>query len=366
MSSLAREWNKIGLEIGPAFAGLNLVLGVAIVARALQSLIPGPTLNKAISEILVAVVLGLYIRNTIGVSPRLEPGIKFAVNRILRLGIILLGLRLSLQDVAATGVSALVLVLACITIALALAYLAGRVFRIPPRLAVLIGVGTAICGNSAIAATAPVIAANEDDVSFAVAIITLFGLVAVVFYPLVGQLLAMSDRVFGMWAGTAVNDTSQVVAVGAAYSSAALNVATIVKLTRNTLMAPLIVLFGFLYQRRTATGDQAQPASGISHLIPWFVLGFLALSLLRTAGIAAGVLPQNVDKPGDLAAAAALLKFVDEIAKFAILTALAGIGLGTNIANLRKIGLKPFVVGLCVAAVLSATSLTIILLGHLG
>ena len=163
-------------------------------------------------------------------------------NDVLRFGIILLGLRLSLQDVVATGLKALILVSICITVALILAYYAGRLFKVPPRLAALIGVGTAICGNTAIVATAPVLDANEEEVSFAVATITLFGLLAVLIYPIIGHALGLSDRFFGLWAGTAVNDTSQVVAVGAIFSEAALNVATIVKLTRNTLMAPLIVL----------------------------------------------------------------------------------------------------------------------------
>ena len=369
LKSIVVEWNKIGLEIGPAFPGLNLVIGVAIAARFLQGLLPGPTLNKAVSEVLVAVILGLYIRNTLGMSPRFEPGVKFSLQRMLRLGIILLGLRLSLQDVAATGVTALVLVAVCITIALLMAYGAGRLFKIPARLAALIGVGTAICGNSAIVATAPVIEAKEDDVSFAVATITLFGLIAVIFYPIIGHVIGLSDRVFGLWSGTAVNDTSQVVATGAAYSSAALNVATIVKLTRNTLMAPLIVLIGLVYSRasqRQLTGKAAQAAHlTLGKLVAWFVLGFLALSLVRTGGVAAGVLPQNVDKPGALQSAAVMLKFADEMARFCILMALAGVGLGTNLQSMRKTGFKPFVVGLCVAAGLAVVSLGLILFAGL-
>ena len=189
-----------------------------------------------------------------------SPDIKFALQRVLRLGIILLGLRLSLQAVAKIGLSALVLVLVCISVALTLAYLAGRFFKIPARLALLIGVGTAICGNSAIIATAPVIEAKDEDVSFAVATITLFGTVAIVLYPIIGHALALSSGAFGMWAGSAVNDTSQVVAVGAAFSEAARDVATVVKLTRNTLMAPLIVIIGLLYARasqRHLTGKAA-------------------------------------------------------------------------------------------------------------
>ncbi len=369
-SSTWQEWRKIGREIRPAWAGLNLVLGVALVSRFFHNLIADPTLNRTISEVLVAVLLGLYVRNGLGVSPRLEAGIKFAIQRILRLGIILLGLRLSLQDIAATGVNALVIVTICIAIALALAYLAGRAFKVPPRLATLIGVGTAICGNSAIVATAPAIEAKDEEVSFAVATITLFGLIAVLVFPLIGRLTGMPDRAFGLWAGSAVNDTSQVVAVGAAYSSLALNVATVVKLTRNTLMAPLIVLIGLFYQRgqggRVSEKAVASARFSVSRLVPGFVLGFLVMSLLRTLGVALGVLPQNVAQPGSLGAAASVLTFLDELAKLAILMALAGVGLNSDLASLRRIGFKPLIVGTCVAIVLAGISLALILLTPLG
>lgn len=358
------EWKKIYHEFFPALPGLNLVFGVALVSRNLQSMLPPPTLSKAISEVLIAVALGLYIHNVIKLSPRWIPGIKFALNRVLCLGIILLGLRLSLQDVADTGFTSLMLILVCISVALLLAYLAGKIFNIPPRLAALIGVGTAICGNTAIVATAPVIEAEDEDISFAVATITLFGTLAVVVYPLIGQSFGFTDKVFGLWAGTAVNDTSQVVAVGAAFSAAALNVATIVKLTRNTLMAPILVFIGFFYNRVTHHENRASFSR--RKFIPGFVLGFLLLSLVRTSGVALGWLPQSVDEPGDLQAAASALKILDEVAKFSILMALSAVGLNTNVQSMSKIGLKPFVVGLCVALVLAGLSLSLILFTGLG
>jgi uncharacterized integral membrane protein (TIGR00698 family) len=370
MSSFQQFWQTLHHELRQARVGLHLVLGVALVARFLHGLIPGPTLNKSISEILVAVSLGLYLRNWVKLGDRSKPGVKFAIQRLLRFGIILLGLRLSLQDVAATGVTALILVTVCITIALILAYFAGRIFNVPPRLAALIGVGTAICGNTAIVATAPVLDANDEEVSFAVATITLFGLLAVLFYPLIGHLLGLPDRAFGLWAGTAVNDTSQVVAVGAIYSEAALNIAAVVKLTRNTLMAPLIVLFGLFYTRglNKKLSAKAAHASRLDwgKLIPGFVIGFLLMSLVRTVGVALGVLPQSLSNPGDLQLAASVLKAGDEISKFLILMALAGVGLNTDLASLRRMGLKPLVVGTFVALLLALASLGLILYTPLG
>ncbi len=350
--------------------GLHLVLGIALLSRFLHGLVQHPLFSKSISEILVAVLLGLYIGNAFPLGEELRAGAKFALQRLLRLGIILLGLRLSLQDVAATGLTALVLVVICISAALTLAYFAGRLFHVPPRLAALIGIGTAICGSTAIVATAPVLEVGEEEMGFAVATITLFGLLAVLLYPLVGHFLGLSDRSFGLWAGTAVNDTSQVVAVGAIYSETALDVATIVKLTRNTLMAPIIILFGLFYSRGLQKDMSAEAIRASrfdwKRIVPGFVIGFLAMALIRTLGVATGILPQSISNPGNLLSAAAFLKSMDEISKFLILMALAGVGLNTNLASLRRIGLKPLLVGTCVALLLAILSLGLILYSPLG
>ncbi len=336
----------------------------------MHGLIHHSLLNKSISEILIAVLLGLLLGNLFSLRPELRAGAKFALHRLLRLGIILLGLRLSLQDVAATGLTALVLVVLCISAALTMAWLAGRLFKVPPKLAALIGVGTAICGNTAIIATAPVLEADEEEMGFAVATITLFGLLAVLFYPLIGHALGLTERTFGLWAGTAVNDTSQVVAVSAIYGPLSLDVATVVKLTCNTLMAPLIILFGMMSTRilNRPMSDSAARAAHVDwkKIIPGFVLGFLALSLIRTLGVAAGVLPQSVSNPGELHTAAAFLKTVDEISKFLILMVLTGVGLNTNLASLRRLGLKPLLVGTAVAVFLALFSLELILFSPLG
>jgi uncharacterized integral membrane protein (TIGR00698 family) len=370
MTSFKEYWRTLLKELQQGWVGLHLVLGVAIVSRFIHDLISNPTLNKSISEILIAILLGLYLRNSIGLGERVKPGVQFSIKHILRLGIVLLGLRLSFQDVIATGVTSLVLVVICIITALILAFAAGRIFHIPARLAALIGVGTAICGNSAIIATAPVLEADDEEVSFAVATITLFGLLAVLVYPLVGHVIGLSDHSFGLWAGTAVNDTSQVVAVGSIYGDAALDVATIVKLTRNTLMAPLIILFGLVYSRvwnrKMSTKATEAAHLNIGKIIPGFVISFLIMSLIRTVGVALGFLPQSVSHPGNLQFAADVLKALDEVSKFAILMALAGVGLNTNLASLRRIGLKPLIVGTCVAIVLALFSLGLILFTPLG
>lgn len=320
--------------------GLGLVLAVAFVARLISRFLP-----PAVNEVLVAVLLGLLVANLVPLPGTVSPGLKFAVQRILRLGIILLGARLSLIDVAAIGAGALGLIAVCMMVAFGFATLVGRSMRLSPRLALLIGVGTAVCGNSAIVATAPVVQADERDVSFAVATITLFGTLAVFLYPLIGHALALSDPVYGIWSGVAVNDTSQVVAAGAAYSPAARDVATVVKLVRNTLMAPLILLIAWWWSRSAEATPREAAKHGALRAFPIFVLGFLGMALLRTAGI--------IHSPAALA--------IDEVARVCILLALAGVGLSTSLSQMRQTGLRPFYLGLATATLLAALSLSLIL-----
>jgi uncharacterized integral membrane protein (TIGR00698 family) len=319
----------------PLLPGLAAAAAVAVVARFVAQLLP-----PAFSEVLVAVLFGILVANSGWLGARTGPGLKFAVQRVLRLGIILLGFRLSLVDVAQIGAGALALVVLMMVVSFSFALLAGRITDLPPRLALLIGVGTAVCGNSAIVATAPVIDAEEREVSFAVATITLFGTLAVFVYPLVGHLLNMASPLFGMWTGVAVNDTSQVVAASAAYDAAARDVATVVKLVRNTLMAPLIVLIAWWWGRRHAV-EQGEVRAGALRAFPLFVLGFLFMALLRTTGI--------VDR--------SFAAPIDEIARACILVALAGVGLSTRVAQLRSIGPRPFYVGFGTAVIMATLSL---------
>jgi uncharacterized integral membrane protein (TIGR00698 family) len=299
--------------------GLLVVLLVAGAARGLSFVLP-----HTVPEVLVAIALGLVVANARPLPASTKPGIKLAVQKLLRGGIILLGARLSLQDVAAIGARSVGLVVVCMALALAFALLVGKALKLPPRLALLIGVGTAVCGNTAIVATAPVVGAEEREVSFAVATITILGTLAVVLYPVVGHALALGDVAFGTWSGVAVNDTSQVVAASAAYSSAALDVATVVKLTRNALMAPLLVVIALLSRR-----GSGEARKGAWNAVPLFVFGFLGMTLLRTVGV--------IDKE--------LAGMFDVGAKALILCALAGVGLSTVVVELKKTGPAPFLLG---------------------
>ena len=321
--------------LGP---GLILAVAVAVVSRVAARYLP-----SAVSEVLVAVLLGLVVANVVELPVGVRPGLRFAVQRVLRLGIVLLGARLSLLDVVRIGAGALGLVVACMAAAFSVAALAGRVLHVPPRLALLIGVGTAVCGNSAIIATAPVIKAEEREVSFAVGTITLFGTLAVFLYPLIGHALGMTAPAFGVWSGVAVNDTSQVIATSAAYAPVARDVAAVVKLVRNTLMAPLLILIAWWWSR-WAPASTGAAGKGIRSAFPMFVLGFLAVALLRTVGV--------IDRP--------MAALIDEAAKGCILVALAGVGLSTRLGEMRRVGWVPFALGLSVATTVAGLSLVLV------
>jgi uncharacterized integral membrane protein (TIGR00698 family) len=315
--------------------------------------------RSPVSEITVAVVLGLILRNTIGLPAIYERGLRLCGRDVLRFGIVLLGLRLSLAAVGQLGLAALPVILGCITVALVAVTWVNRALGLPRRLGSLIAVGTSICGVSAIAATAPVIDAEEDEVSYSVACITLFGLLALFCYPFLAHtMFADQPRLAGLFLGTAIHDTSQVAGAGLMYreqyqAPAALDAATVTKLTRNLCMAGVIPLVGFLYHRRGGTG---RGRLRLSQAVPLFVLGFLLAAAVRTVGDLGerpfGLFDKSLWK-GFLAGA-------DAWAGWCLTVAMAAVGLGTGLARLKKLGWKSFCVGLFAAAVVGAASILFI------
>jgi uncharacterized integral membrane protein (TIGR00698 family) len=329
--------------------GLALVVAVALCARFAHGRVP-PRIASLVGEVIFAVAIGLLVGNVFRIPKLAQPGIKFAFQTVLRTAIVLLGATFSFTTALSIGGRAIGMVVALMVLALLTAHALGRALGTPNKLASLIGVGTAVCGNTAISAVAPVIGARDEETSFAIATNTLFGTLAVFAYPAIAHALGMSDPVFGTWAGTAVNDTSQVVATGFAYSAAAGRIATVVKLTRNTLMGAVILVMGLIY----AGGGQGKAGSlkdRIKQSVPVFVLAFLGMCLLNTVGFVAW-LSHQIHR--DLAADA------QTAAKFLILVALSGVGVGTTFGAMRKIGFKPFWLGLATALVTSGASLALI------
>jgi uncharacterized integral membrane protein (TIGR00698 family) len=318
--------------------GLAFALAVAVLATGLSALTP-----RVIGPVLIAVLLGLAARNLLRLPDLLAPGLSFSMERVLRIGVVLLGARLSLGDVLSLGSMALWIAVMCMTAAFLTVALLARLLRVPTRLAVLLGVGTAVCGNSAIMATSPVIKAEDREIGFAIGTITLFGTTSLLLFPLVGRMLDLPDEVFGFWVGLAINDTSQVVAAGAAYSPRALEVATVVKLVRNALMAPLIVLIAWRSSRsriRTAGADGEVRAAALE-AFPVFVLGFLAVAALRSFE----VISERVSS------------LAGDASSFLIVTAIAAVGLTTDLREIRSVGSRPVLVALGATAVLAVLGL---------
>ena len=332
--------------------GLGLAAAVALAARGAHALLPaGPDrlVGEAILAILFGLLLGPLLPAAVGIVA--QPGVRAAARGVLQIAIVLLGASLSFATLAAIGGRALVLIVALMGLALGVAHALAGLLGVPSRLATLIGVGTAVCGNSAIVAAGPIIGAEDDEVAFAIAANTLCGTIAVFLYPLLGHAAGMSDAAFGTWAGTAVNDTSQVVAASFAYSDAAGGVATVVKLTRNALMGPVLIGLGLLHAG--AAGRSHAGAGGVGprrllHSVPPFVLGFLALAAIHSAGglaWASRIIASAAGAPGfDLE------RLCQEAARLLIVVALAGVGLGTRFGAMRRIGLRPLLIGLAAGA----------------
>jgi len=326
----------------------------------------GLTGSSPLSGVPVAIVLGLLLRNTLPLPASLNPGLKFATTTILRAGIVLVGIRLSLFDVVKLGVAGLPVVLAAIATGLIFVTWFNRKLGLPPRLGILIAAGTSICGVTAIVSTAPAIEADEREVAYAVANVVLFGLFGMLTYPYLAHAMLGSSETIGLFLGTAVHDTSQVMGAALTYKQVyddqvVLNVATVTKLTRNIFLAAVIPILTWMHVRAQAKiGSGGIGAVGISSLVPGFVIGFLAMAVLRSLGD--WTLTWNGAAFGVWSAAqwASITKSLGDYWASQILlgTAMAAVGLNTNFAVFKGVGLKPFAVGMAGALVVGAVGMT--------
>ncbi|MBC9824259.1 YeiH family protein [Carnobacterium inhibens] len=314
--------------------GLFLSIALALIATLLGTVFP------IIGSAVFAIVLGLLLNNTLGIPADFQPGIKFSSKKILQASIILLGFSLSIQDIGTTGLSSLSVTLITIAVAFISAFLIGKWLKIPLNTKTLIAVGTAICGGSAIAAVSPIIEAEEDEVALSISTIFLFNVVAVFLFPFLGHLMNLSDAGFGLWAGTAINDTSSVVAAGYSYSETAGDYATIVKLTRATLIIPVsLIIAGIQIYKKKQHAEKVP----LKQLFPWFILWFVVASLISSTGI----LPET------------FISGAKWLSRFMIAMALGSIGLSANLKDLLRTGKKPVLLGLITWFFVAASSLLI-------
>lgn len=315
--------------------GIILAAIIAVPAWLLGKLFP--IVGSPVLGILFGMILAFWKRPAI-----LESGISYTSKKLLQYSIILLGFDMNLFNVFKVGSQTMILMVFTLTAAFLTAYFLGKLLKVEKNTNILIGVGTAICGGSAIAATAPVIHADDEDVARSISTIFLFNVIAAFLFPFLGHLLHMTDYHFGLWAGTAINDTSSVVAAGYTFSNAAGNLAVIVKLTRTLMIVPITLVLAFYVSRRQAQHN-SESGYKLSKIFPWFVLGFVAASIINT------FLPMPAEAG----------KLLAQAGKFVIVMAMAAIGLNTNIVKLIKNGWKPILLGLGCWAVLSVTSLIV-------
>ena len=337
-------------------AGLWLSEVIGRVLLAIQGL-DASAGSSPISGVPVAIVLGLLLRNTLPLPPALTPGLKFCVTTLLRLGIVLVGIRLSAFDVLRLGAAGLPVVVAAVASGLLFVNWFNRRLGLPPRLGTLLAAGTSICGVTAIVSTAPVIEADEPEVAYAVANVVTFGLFGMLAYPYLAHAFLDPSATVGLFLGTAIHDTSQVVGAALTYrqmfdDDVVLRVATVTKLTRNLFLAAVIPLLAWFHTRESPQRS-SRGGARLTTLVPWFVVGFLGMAVVRSIGD--GTLQTSGAAFGiwDRAAWIGLTNQIGDFLASRILLgiAMAAVGLNTSVSVFRSVGARPFLVGLVGALV---------------
>ena len=316
--------------------GLLLCLVIAVPSWFLGKAFP--IIGGAVIAILAGMVVTVFFKE----KGAFEPGIKFTSKKILQWAVILLGFGLNLNVIVETGKQSLPIIVCTIATSLIVAFVLHKAMKIPANISTLVGVGSSICGGSAIAATAPVIDADDEEVAQAISIIFFFNVVAAIVFPTFGNLIGFdttSGEAFGIFAGTAVNDTSSVTACASTWDSmwslgsATLDKAVTVKLTRTLAIIPITLVLAFWRTKKQNNASEGKKVS-MKAIFPFFILYFIAASIITTVAVSAGM-SADVFSP------------IKELSKFFIVLAMAAIGLNTDIVKLIKTGGKPLIMGFC-------------------
>ncbi len=338
---------KAGEFFKASWKGLLLCLVISIPCWFLGNAFP--VIGGPILGILAGMVVTLLLKDK---SP-FDKGISFTSKTILQTAVVLLGFGLNLAVIAQTGLRSLPIIVLTISASLIIAFVLCKAMKVPGKISTLIGVGSSICGGSAIAATAPVIKAGDEEVAQSISVIFFFNLIAALIFPAIGSAIGFdttSGDAFGLWAGTAVNDTSSVTATAATWDAmyglghATLDTAVTVKLTRTLAIIPITLVLGFWTARRAKSENGGKAKITFKQVFPMFILYFVIASVITTAATACGV-SSGVFVP------------LKTLSKFLIVMAMAAIGLNTNIVKLVKTGGKPIALGACCWAGIIATSL---------
>lgn len=323
--------------------GFLVALMIAIIAKFFESLMPVHIIGASI----IALFIGMII-NTFWKPQKLNAGLKFTSKKILRLAIILLGASLSINTVLTVGKMSLLVMFFTLLTCFGGGYFIAKVLGLNWKLSSLISAGTGICGGSAIAAVAPVIEASDTEVAYAMSATFLFDIAMIVLFPIMGHWLGLSDIAYGLWAGTAVNDTSSVVAAGYAFSESAGDFATMVKLTRTLSIIPTVVVFAFIntkikQSKNRLNQTQTNQKINFLSLFPWFILGFVLLSIINSLG----VIPPEISV------------LAKDLSKFLMVVALSAIGMNTSFKEMKKSGITPMIYGFIISSLVVIVAITV-------
>lgn len=312
--------------------GFVLALIIAVVSRFLEELLPIPLIGASV----IALFIGMIINHFHKPGEMMVPGIRFTSKKILKFAIILLGASLNIATILTVGKFSLTVMVFTLFTCFGVGHFTGKWLGLNWKMSNLISAGTGICGGSAIAAIAPVIDADDTDIAFGMSATFIFDMIMIVLFPIMGRALGLDDMAYGLWAGTAVNDTSSVVAAGYAFSEGAGDFATMVKLTRTLAIIPTVIIFALInihLKKKAANAEGAALHVNMKSVFPWFILGFLAMALMNSIGW----IPAEVS---------VVLK---DISKFLMVAALAAIGLNTSFRDMKKAGPAPMIHGFTIS-----------------
>ena len=329
-------------RVAPGFMrivpGIALTFGIALTALLFQR----ASGIAALSPLIVSIVIGMAVRNTVGTPAAVRPGITFSLKRILRFAIVLLGLQLTLAEIGRIGGTGFAIIVATLIATFFFTKMVGRLMGVDRKLAELIAAGTSICGASAVIATNTVTRGSDEDVAYAVACVTVFGSLSMILFPFLASAMALDPTSYGLWVGATIHEVAQVVAAAFQGGDQAGQIGTIAKLSRVILLAPLILSLGFLAVRRAAPGTDNEASAPV----PWFVFGFLALVVVNSLI----TIPPEVQS------------VIVAVTAFLLSAALASMGLETDIRKLRAKGLRPLALGAAAWIFISALGLGLVLL----
>ena len=335
------------MKIIKILPGMALSVVIAIVALWIESLMPIHVIGSSVIAMFIGMALNYFLRNT----KVFASGAKFTSKKILKFAIILLGLSLNINTIFKVGQMSLTVMLFTLLTCFGGGYLVGRALKLNWKLSNLISAGTGICGGSAIAAIAPTIDADNNDVAYAMSATFLFDMAMILLFPIMGKSLGMTDEAFGLWAGTAVNDTSSVVATGYAFSEAAGDFATMVKLTRTLSIIPTVLIFAFInlgIKRKEARLNGVDESTlkanfSIGKIFPWFIVGFVAMSVVASV----------------FTIPAEIVTGTKSLSKFLMVAALGAIGLNTSFSSMKKSGIRPMIHGFIISALVVVVALVV-------